>query len=153
MIELAKLMPEVRFRLVWRTGPDRVEALVREAGVENVEIVAGFVPDMGAMYDSAHATILAALTHNSLKPCPHSGLRSLAHGKPVLVSHATSFAGIVKARGCGVVFEPTVESLRRDPVAHQPLRRLPGQRKVNQPRVLFEGGVRQAPLRPVYESA
>jgi glycosyltransferase involved in cell wall biosynthesis len=111
MIEVAKLLPQVRFRFVWRTGAEQVEALIREAGVENIEVIAGYVPDMGAMYDSAHATILAALTHNSLKPCPHSGLHSLAHGKPVLVSHATSFAGIVKARGCGVVFDPSIGSL------------------------------------------
>ncbi len=45
------------------------------------------------------------------KPCPHSGLESLAHGRPVLVSRPTSIAHIVKQTDCGVLFEPTEESL------------------------------------------
>jgi glycosyltransferase involved in cell wall biosynthesis len=111
MIEVARLLPDVRFRFVWRTGPQRVKELVRDAGTRNVEIIEGFVSDMNALYDSSHAAILPALAYNSLKPCPHSGLDSLAHGKPLLVSSATSFAHLVEERQCGVVFEPTIPSL------------------------------------------
>jgi glycosyltransferase involved in cell wall biosynthesis len=111
MIEVARLLPDVRFRFVWRTGPQRVRKMVRDAGTTNVEIVEGFVADMNELYDSSHAGILPALAHNSLKPCPHSGLHSLAHGKPLLVSSATSFAHLVEERQCGVVFEPTIPSL------------------------------------------
>jgi glycosyltransferase involved in cell wall biosynthesis len=63
------------------------------------------------MYHSAHATILPALANNSLKPCPHSGLHSLAHGKPLLVSQAVSLSEIVDDKQCGVVFESTIPSL------------------------------------------
>ncbi len=112
MVEVAKRLPDVHFRFVWRARPERVKALVEEAGVTNVEIIEGFVPDMEAMYDAAHAIILPGLAHNSLKPCPRSGLHSLAHGKPLLLSSVTSFAGLMEERQCGVVFEPTIDSLR-----------------------------------------
>jgi glycosyltransferase involved in cell wall biosynthesis len=112
MVEVARLLPDVHFRLVWRSGPKRVRELIAEAGVRNVELVEGFVADMKSMYDSAHATILPGLAHNSLKPAPHSGLHSLAHGKPLLVSRVTSLAGLVEEKQCGVVFEPTIPSLR-----------------------------------------
>jgi glycosyltransferase involved in cell wall biosynthesis len=52
-----------------------------------------------------------ALTANSLKPCPHSGLDAMAHGKPVLVSQSTSIADLIQKNQCGMAFEPTVEGL------------------------------------------
>lgn len=111
IMKVAELRPSIRFRLIWRWNPQPVHDLLRERGVTNVEIVAGYVEDMKAMYDSAHAVILPALEGDSFKPCPHSGLHSLAHGKPLLVSSAASIAGIVERHGCGVVFDPTVPSL------------------------------------------
>lgn len=112
MLKVAELLPDVRFRLVWRWNPQRIHTLIRKRRLRNVEVFAGYVRDMKAMYDSAHAVILPALEPDSFKPCPHSGLHSLAHGKPLLVSQAVSIAGIVDRHRCGVVFEPTVESLR-----------------------------------------
>ncbi len=111
MVRAAKHLPDVRFVLVWRRDADEGRKLIREAGVENVEIVAGQIDDMKAVYDAAHTVILPALESESLKPCPHSGLHALAHGKPVLVSHAASFSAIVERDACGVVFRPAVESL------------------------------------------
>jgi glycosyltransferase involved in cell wall biosynthesis len=111
MVAVAKQLPEVRFRFIWRKNVGAVRALVREARVRNVEIVSGYVPDMGAQYDAAHAAILPALTETSLKPCPHSGLLALAHGKPVLASRPTSFSDLVTTERCGVVFEPNIPSL------------------------------------------
>ena len=111
MVRTAKRLPDVRFVLVWRRDADEGAKLIREAGVNNVEIVAGQIDDMKAMYDAAHTVILPALESESLKPCPHSGLHALAHGKPVLVSQAASFSGIIEREGCGVVFQPTVEAL------------------------------------------
>jgi glycosyltransferase involved in cell wall biosynthesis len=112
MIAAAKLLPDVRFRLIWRKHPEAVQALVREAGATNVDIITGFIADMGAHYDAAHATILPALTEMSLKPCPHSALLSLAHGKPVLASRPMSISSIIEEDECGAVFDPTVASLR-----------------------------------------
>ena len=111
IMKAAERLPSVRFRLVWRWKPELARPLIRERGLANIELVAGYVEDMKALYDEAHAVILPALNADSFKPCPHSGLHSLAHGKPVLASRAASIAGIVDREHCGVVFEPTVDSL------------------------------------------
>jgi hypothetical protein len=52
-----------------------------------------------------------ALTETSLKPSPHSGLLSLAHGRPLLISRPTSLSAIVERERCGAVFEPTISGL------------------------------------------
>jgi glycosyltransferase involved in cell wall biosynthesis len=112
MVRAAVRLPDVRFRLIWRgTVPERLERLIDEIGVDNVEIIAGYVKDMARMYDTSHAVILPALTEASLKPCPHSALEALAHGKPILVSRPTSVADVVERDSCGVVFEPNVDAL------------------------------------------
>ncbi len=111
IMKAAERLPSVRFRLVWRWNPDGARQLIRERRLENVELIAGYVQDMKALYDEAHAVILPALETDSFKPCPHSGLHSLAHGKPVLASRAASIAGIVERKRCGVVFQPTAEGL------------------------------------------
>src|SRR5690606_39322287 len=46
-----------------------------------------------------------------LKPSPHSGLLSLAHGRPLLISRPTSLSAVVERERCGVVFEPTIPGL------------------------------------------
>lgn len=111
MIRAAERLPDVRFRFVWRRNPEAVQRLFRRLDLPNVELIAGFVEDMGEMYDSVDTVILPALTDNTLKPAPHSGLECLAHGKPLLVSDRVSLARIVRAERCGVVFEPDVDSL------------------------------------------
>jgi glycosyltransferase involved in cell wall biosynthesis len=112
MVRAAALLPDVRFRLLWRRPePAVLTRLIRDAGVDNVEVISGYIEDMNSMYESAHAVILPGLTDTALKPCPHSALESLAHGKPVLVSRPASLSDIVAREGCGVVFEPSVASL------------------------------------------
>ena len=113
MIRVAERMPQVRFRLVWRRNPEKVEQLLEGLGLPNVELVSGLVEDMKAMYDAAHAVILPALEDGSMKPSPHSGIHGLAHGKPLLVSSRVDVAPLVRQEGCGVVFEPNVSSLAR----------------------------------------
>lgn len=117
IMKAAERLPSVRFRLVWRWNPDRARRLIHERRLDNVELIAGYVKDMKALYDEAHAVILPALETDSFKPCPHSGLHSLAHGKPLLASRAASIAGIVERERCGVVFQPTAEDLCKA-VAH-----------------------------------
>lgn len=112
LMQTAKVLPDVRFILIWRERNfNKLKALIDHYGLDNVEVVNGHIPDMDKIYQSVHATILPGLTHSSLKPCPHSGLDSLSHGKPVLVSDSTSIAGIVARNQCGVTFEYSVESL------------------------------------------
>lgn len=112
MLQAGKRLPEVRFLLVWRRRHvDKLRRLIAEAGVSNIEVQDGVMRDMGALYDRAHATALPALEHRSFVPAPRSGLESLAHGKPLLVSSYVAIARSVGSAGAGVVFEPTIEGL------------------------------------------
>jgi glycosyltransferase involved in cell wall biosynthesis len=128
LVQAAARLPEVRFVLVWRRRHlARLEALIAEAGASNIEILDGVVPDMGPVYDRVHATILPALEPRAFIPCPRSALESLAHGKPLLLSHHVSLADGVARAGAGIAFEPTAEGLERairrlrtDYAAHQP---------------------------------
>ena len=71
----------------------------------------GVVSDMGAVYDRVHPTVLPAMEHQSFIPCPRSGLDSLAHGKPLLVSNFVCLAAGLTQSGAGVVFNPEGEGL------------------------------------------
>lgn len=114
LARVAQLLPNIDFILVWRQHDyHRLRALLDSSGIGNIHVINGYVPDMESLYASAHAVILPGLSQSSLKPCPHSALHSLAHGKPLLVSYSTSIAGLIRQKTCGVVFEPTVESLQQ----------------------------------------
>jgi glycosyltransferase involved in cell wall biosynthesis len=114
LIRTAAALPDVRFLLIWRKrGIESLRQLVADAGTDNIIIRNGYIPDMAAVYDSVHATALPGLEHVSIKPCPHSALESLAHGKPLLVSRPSSLSSLVSRMGCGLVFEPTVADLCR----------------------------------------
>jgi glycosyltransferase involved in cell wall biosynthesis len=112
IVGAAARLPDVRFVLAWRRRHiDRLRGMLAEADVKNVEILDGVVPDMGAVYDRVHATVLPALEPHSFIPCPRSGLESLAHGKPLLASHPVALASAVAEAGAGLAFEPTVAGL------------------------------------------
>lgn len=112
MLEAAQRLRDVEFLFVWRErDADRLSSLVHERGLSNVEVLNGYVPNMGEIYDSVHGSILPALDYASVKPCPHSGVEALAHGKPIVTSSMTSLASIVRRRECGVCFEPHTEDL------------------------------------------
>ena len=112
MLRAAQRLPEVGFLLVWRRRHvEKLRQLIAEAGVANVEVHDGVIRDMGALFDRAHATALPALEHRSFVPAPRSGLDSLAHGKPLLLSSYVGMAGSVVRAGAGLVFEPTVDGL------------------------------------------
>ena len=112
LLAAAARLPEVRFLLIWRNSDYSVlRGLITESGARNVEVRNGYIADMGALYQASHATMLPGLERRSLKPVPRSALESLAHGKPVLVSEALPLSRLIRQHGCGVVFEPTVDSL------------------------------------------
>ncbi|MBX2998265.1 MAG: glycosyltransferase family 4 protein [Caldilineaceae bacterium] len=114
LIQTAKQLPQVRFVLVWRErNYEKLANLLAEADVSNVDVLNGYIPNMDEVYASVHAAILPGLATNSLKPCPHSGLDALAHGKPVLVSRPTSIADLIHKNRCGLAFEPSVECLEK----------------------------------------
>lgn len=111
LLQAATRLPDVHFVFVWRVRDElTLRRLILRAGIGNAEVRSGKV-NMREMYDTAHATILPALTHDGLKPCPLSLVESLAHGKPVLVSRPTMVSDEVEASGAGIVFEPRVEAL------------------------------------------
>lgn len=111
LLHAAGKMPEVQFTIVWRgTRSTKLAKAIEESKIANIELISGYVSNMDEVYDAVHATILPGITYSSLKPCPHSALESLAHGKPVLVSYPTSISTIISRNHCGVVFEPNIES-------------------------------------------
>ena len=94
ILQVAKRLPEVQFILVWRKRHhEALCELIAAAGVQNVSVINGYVEDMGALYDSVHATVLPGLDYTSFKPAPHSALDSLGRGKPLLVTPTSSIAG------------------------------------------------------------
>lgn len=112
MVRAAAQVPDVRFLLVWRKRHlDKLQAVIAAAGATNIEIMNGVIPDMGAVYDRVHATILPALEERSFIPCPRSALESLAHGKPLLLTGGVALARGVGEAGAGVVFEPATDAL------------------------------------------
>ncbi len=127
IVRVAALLPELRFLLVWRNRHlKKLERIVANAGVSNIEILSGVVGDMDSVYDRVHAAVLPALEHRSFIPCPRSGLESLAHGKPLLVSNLVSISKSVAESQAGVTFEPTIMGLKsaitqlqQDYAAHQ----------------------------------
>lgn len=110
---VAALLPAVNFLLVWRTRHlAKLEKIVAPAALGNVTIISGVIDDMAGVYGGVHATVLPGLEHRSFIPCPRSGLESLAHGKPLLLSNLVSIAPEVARAGAGVSFEPTIEGLK-----------------------------------------
>ena len=112
IVRAASRLPDVRFLLVWRRRHlQKLRHMIGEAGVGNIEVEDGVISDMGAVYDRVHAAILPALEHRSFVPAPRSGLESLAHGKPLLVSTLVAIAPTLQSAAAGVVFEPSVGGL------------------------------------------
>jgi glycosyltransferase involved in cell wall biosynthesis len=113
IIAVAALLPTVRFLLVWRRHHlGKLQRIVAQAGVTNVDVQSGVIADMAAVYDRVHAAVLPGLEHRSFIPCPRSGLEALAHGKPLLLSNLVSIAPSVARSGAGVVFEPTIAGFK-----------------------------------------
>ena len=114
ILQAAQRLPQVQFILVWRDRHhDALRDLIAGARVDNVIVINGYVEDMGALYDSAHATVLPGLDHTSFKPAPHSALESLGHGNPLLVTPTSSIADVVTRWRCGIVFEPTIDGFEQ----------------------------------------
>ena len=113
MLSVAKKMPNIQFVFAWREkNLEKLQDAIKRLHVKNVEIKNGLM-DMNKIYQSVHATILPGLEYHSIKPSPHSGIESLAWGKPLLVSEPSSMASLVTRSHCGVVFNPGVDSLER----------------------------------------
>jgi glycosyltransferase involved in cell wall biosynthesis len=114
VLRVAARLPEVEFILVWRKRHhEALRDLIAAAGAANVRVINDYVEDMGALYDSAHATMLPGHDFTSFKPAPHSALESLGRGKPLLITPTSSLAELVTQWRCGIVFAPTIDGFEQ----------------------------------------
>ncbi len=103
------------FLFLWRkTGYDLLKKEIGSRKVEKqVDVINELIADMNEIFGKVSCTIAPFLYHDDHKPVPRSILESLAAGKPVLVSNKVSVSSLVKKEACGVVFEPTLEGLKK----------------------------------------
>lgn len=117
LLAAAKLLPEVVFRLLyrtWATGYTSLEptrAGIVASELKNVELTDTVTEDMSTEYRACDFTIIPFTQRAGGKECPNSALESLACGVPVLVSRACPFSRFVAENDCGVVFDPTPQAL------------------------------------------
>jgi glycosyltransferase involved in cell wall biosynthesis len=113
-MEAARLRPRWRFRFVWRPWGSALAEMarrVREAGLPNVELIAGRFKDMSPYYSAAHVTAAPFTNAERCKPVPNSLVESLASARPVLITQGLGLASMVQEANVGRVIEPNVESL------------------------------------------
>ncbi|MDP3698712.1 MAG: glycosyltransferase family 4 protein [Nanoarchaeota archaeon] len=113
LLEADSFLQDTKITFLWRGGEyplfkERINGKI----LKNIKIENKIHTDMNFQYAQVHCTIIPYLQLDEyLKTMPTSAIESLAAGKPVLVSSQTGIAEIIKKEKCGVVFEPTPESL------------------------------------------
>lgn len=115
-------LPDVQLTLLWREPegemPQFIQSLTGQSSSSQNQsssllVRTEVIVDMNTEYAQHHALIIPYTTlHSRLKLMPNSAIESLAAGKPLAVSSQTGIAPLVYRERCGVVFEPTPESLR-----------------------------------------
>jgi glycosyltransferase involved in cell wall biosynthesis len=113
LLDLAAVEPQLQITLLWRPfGPDSERALdqVRQRGLPNVIIRRGRIKDIHRWFGQFHFTIAPYRSYG--KPCPNSVVESMAAGRPVLVAKYVDIGDLIRREGAGLVFEPTLASLR-----------------------------------------
>ncbi len=117
LLDAAQQSPEIHYRLLYRAWGHSYTSFaptaqkIEGAGLQNVMLTNGVVPDMPALYHEHHFTIIPYTRPDGGKACPTSLLEGLACGLPVLISSVSPFAPFVAAHHCGVIFEPTPEGV------------------------------------------
>ena len=113
LLDLDPHLDSEQIKLLWREGEftlfmDKIKNLtLKHTTIEN-KIYA----NMDEQYAQVHCTIIPYIQFDEyLKLVPTSIIESLAAGKPVLVSSKTGVAEIIRINQCGVIFDPTKESL------------------------------------------
>jgi glycosyltransferase involved in cell wall biosynthesis len=97
--------------LLWRNNAiDKISSLVKEMGIENVELVNGCV-DVYEYFAHSDATILPTLSGVNTPHYPSSIMESIAVGRPVIVSNILPISKIIEKERCGIVVSPDVQQL------------------------------------------
>jgi glycosyltransferase involved in cell wall biosynthesis len=117
ILETARRYSGVNFRLLyrkWRTGHtsyNPTREWIERHGLRNVVLTNSAEQDMAAVYRKHHFTIIPYTTPEGGKECPNSMVEGLACGVPVLLSSVSPFTRFVNDNRCGIVFDPSPESL------------------------------------------
>ncbi len=113
LLDSSSFLQDTVIKLLLR-GTTHTEKIIHSFHPQNISADCTVYQDMNQQYAQVHVTIIPYLQLDGyLKLIPTSAIESLAAGKPVLVSSQTGIADIVEKEKCGVVFEPTRESLLR----------------------------------------
>ena len=111
LLEAARRVPDVRFRLLCRGFvPEAVEEARRE-GLANLDVDTTIHADMNSVYTDCHAAVVPFRRSTMNKSCPNSLLESLASGRPVLASEAAGIAPLLAEEGAAETFPPTPEGM------------------------------------------
>lgn len=113
LLDVEQYLADENIKFLWRGGEFSLFMdKIKHRNFKHINIENKIYTDMNGQYAQAHCLIIPYLQFDEyLKLIPTSVIESLAAGKPVLVSSRTGVAEIIRASNCGVVFEPTRESL------------------------------------------
>jgi glycosyltransferase involved in cell wall biosynthesis len=114
ILDAAALRPGMRFRMLWRpwgNSQTRIQGMIAERGLCNVELAVGCFSNMPHQYNSAHVTIAPFTDMSRSKSAPNSLIESMACGRPVLVTKAVGLSGFIREGGAGIVCAATGEAL------------------------------------------
>ena len=119
LLEAAKISHDVQYHLLyrkWATGYTSLaatEGWLRARSLSNVTLTNSVVKNMHRLYQKYDFTVIPYTTADGGKECPTSAVEGLACGLPTIISSIAPFADFVVEHRCGVVFDPTPESLVR----------------------------------------
>lgn len=113
LVEAARRLPDVTFRMLWRPWGDQVAARRALAALDlpsNVVVRWGDSADIVAEYRQAHATI-ACFAPGVGKSAPNSVIEGLACGRPAILTDTVGLAPLVAKTGAGVVTARNADAL------------------------------------------
>jgi SAM-dependent methyltransferase/tetratricopeptide (TPR) repeat protein len=111
LLELARLSPDIDFRIAWRTSPEEIEREIAARRLQNVSVHARHI-DMEAFYAEVDVIVLPLGKICGNHASPLSAVEGLLRGKPVLATEFTGIAGWIEREGVGIVTSSAPEALR-----------------------------------------
>jgi glycosyltransferase involved in cell wall biosynthesis len=104
LLETVKKLPDVRLQLIWRGLYDReLRQLIRRCRAsDRVSVISGDV-DVSRYIADGHAAVLLAENRGLVKSYPHSLIKALQVGRPVILNDQIIMSDFVRTHRCGVV--------------------------------------------------